>query len=223
MDIQQHIGGVVLAGGLSTRMGRDKATLVGHDGKELLQKNVELLQQLFAHVWVSCRIDAPFENYPCVFDALDNVGPLAGIHASLEYAHSLKLTAIMVVACDMPSLTKSALETLISARNHAVQCYGELADTVEAIAEEASVKVTAYCQKNTNFFQGLGAIWEVCARTQMLKDMTGAAQERRLWRIVPPACQNLVIYEGGELDNIFVNLNTPQDLNKFLHTQSEKG
>ncbi len=211
--LQTYMAGVVLAGGYSTRMGKDKVSLVGSDGRGLLQKNIDLLREFFANVWVSCRKDSPVKNHPCVFDTYENVGPLGGIHASLEHAHSLKLSAVMVVACDMPNLSQTVLQNIIDARNEAIHRQGELA--------HAPIKVTAYCEESTRFFQGLCAIWEVSAREQMLKDMTGQAKERRLWNIAPPACQNLVMYKESVLGNVFTNLNTPNELEEYLRANSE--
>ncbi len=211
MEIQENIGGVVLAGGLSTRMGKDKAFLLDHDGKSFLQKNIQLLQSMCKQVWVSCRQDAPLIDYPCVYDIYENIGPLGGIYSSLEHAYKHGLAAILVIACDMPSLNEQVLKRLIDARNYTVN-----KEKSQNLPQNDLCRVTAYYQEEKQFFQGLCAIWEVHSRAQLHMDMTGKFQERRLWHIVPPQCQNRVMYKEYEWGSAFDNLNTPQEVTEYL-------
>ena len=87
------IGGYVLAGGRSSRMGTDKALLL-LDGKPLVAHAVKKLKRLCAKVSILSN-DVALEEYaPVVGDAFRNLGPLAGIEAALqdsEYAWNLIL------------------------------------------------------------------------------------------------------------------------------------
>ena len=60
--------GIVMAGGLSSRMGRNKLRLSIHgDGKDMLERTVELLGGFTDDVFVSCRAPedaAPFKAIP---------------------------------------------------------------------------------------------------------------------------------------------------------------
>ena len=60
--------GIVMAGGLSSRMGRNKLRLSIHgDGKDMLERTVELLGGFTDGVFVSCRAPedaAPFKAIP---------------------------------------------------------------------------------------------------------------------------------------------------------------
>jgi len=68
---------MVLAGGRSLRMGRNKALLV-IGGQSLLRRSVELLGSLgLARVVVS----GDYPGFDCLTDSYPQLGPLAGLHA----------------------------------------------------------------------------------------------------------------------------------------------
>ena len=102
--------GYVLAGGLSTRMGRDKALLqIG--GQPLIQSAVNLLKALTERVVIL----GPGENYgflgvPVLPDQVPSRGPLSAIYTGLEHSE----TAVnLFLACDMPLMRGSFLELLV--------------------------------------------------------------------------------------------------------------
>ena len=102
--------GYVLAGGKSTRMGRDKALLeIG--GKPLIRSAVNLLRALTDQVAVL----GPEENYdflgvPVFPDLVPSRGPLSAIYTGLERSG----TAVnLFLACDMPLMEGTFLELLV--------------------------------------------------------------------------------------------------------------
>jgi len=94
--------GVVLAGGESRRMGRDKAQ-VEVDGEPLWRRQVGVLRAAGAErVVVARRRGQEAIGYPdCCFDAFEGCGPLAGIHAALAIG-GYPLAAVLAV--DMPGM-----------------------------------------------------------------------------------------------------------------------
>jgi molybdopterin-guanine dinucleotide biosynthesis protein A len=108
--------GLVLAGGRSTRMQRDKATLMYH-GKTQLERAMELLEPLVERAFVSVRPDQTQDpvraRYPQVVDTHSNLGPIAGILAA-QAMHPE--AAWLVLACDLPFLDSQTLEHLLSQR-----------------------------------------------------------------------------------------------------------
>ncbi|HLH31456.1 MAG TPA: molybdenum cofactor guanylyltransferase [Terriglobia bacterium] len=96
------LSGFVLAGGKSTRMGRDKATLDWH-GRTLLDHMVGLLSEAADQVHVVGRDQLP--------DRLPGLGPLSGIATALEFTST---DANLVIAVDLPHLTKDFLKYLRS-------------------------------------------------------------------------------------------------------------
>jgi len=112
---RSNIPGVVLAGGRSSRMGRDKATaLLG--GHSLLDHAVaRLSQQVLA---VAVNADAPEENgIPHVPDRIPGkAGPMAGIHAAMAYAADLPgVSHVVTVSVDSPFFPADLVARLAAA------------------------------------------------------------------------------------------------------------
>ena len=99
--------GIVLAGGTSRRMGRDKAFLeLG--GQPLIAVVIGRMAQVCTEVMVVAGDVRPYAGLgvPVVTDRFRSVGVLGGLHAGLEAAtHELALA----VGCDMPFLSPDLL------------------------------------------------------------------------------------------------------------------
>lgn len=110
--------GLVLAGGRSMRMQRDKATLEYRRGETQLDAAMKLLEGRVARAFVSVRTDQRDDPvraaYAQIVDRGGVEGPIAGIVAALE-EHPDK--AWLVLACDLPFLDARTLDALIAARN----------------------------------------------------------------------------------------------------------
>ena len=110
--------GLVLAGGRSSRMGRDKAALE-YAGRSQLERAFALLDPLVARCFVSVRADQQADplrtRFPQVVDAVPGLeGPAAGILSALR-AHPG--AAWLVLACDLPFLDAGTLQHLIAHRD----------------------------------------------------------------------------------------------------------
>ena len=109
--------GLVLAGGQSSRMGRDKAALE-YDGAPQLSRAVELLQPFCTDVSVSTRPDQSGEELYRTFRTLPDVfigfGPLGGILTALK---SRPNAAWLVLGCDLPFVTPEVINRLMKQRN----------------------------------------------------------------------------------------------------------
>jgi molybdopterin-guanine dinucleotide biosynthesis protein A len=109
--------GIVLAGGRSRRMGRDKAALEYH-GEPHVRRTAALLAGVCERVFVSCRADQAsdptLDGLEKVPDAFDIGGPLNGI-LSAQAAHPQ--AAFLVAACDLPFLSAEALSVLVASRD----------------------------------------------------------------------------------------------------------
>jgi len=108
--------GLVLAGGASRRMGRDKATLA-YGGRTQLAATYALVARHCERAFVSVRADQVSEPeraaLPQVVDGPVGAGPIAGI-AAAQATHPG--AAWLVVACDLPFLGDATLEHLIARR-----------------------------------------------------------------------------------------------------------
>jgi len=102
--------GFVLAGGRSSRMGRDKA-LLPYRGTTLIEYLAGEVRQAAGSV---CLVGPP-ERYrvlpfPVLPDLYPDGGPAAGIHAALR---ATRADWNLIVACDMPALTAAFLAELL--------------------------------------------------------------------------------------------------------------
>ncbi len=108
--------GLVLTGGRSKRMLRDKAALE-YAGRAQLARAVALLEPLVERCFVSTRADqqndAQRAAYPLIVDLVPDIGPIGGLHAAL---HAHPQAAWLVLACDLPFLDTATLQQLIAAR-----------------------------------------------------------------------------------------------------------
>ena len=113
------LNGLILTGGRSTRMGRDKSQLIYH-GKPQREHLAELLAPYCASVFWSVNAEQAIEptaSGPSVIvDLFDFPGPLNGILSAFAQNASV---AWLVVACDMPLLTSQSLDALLQGRNPA--------------------------------------------------------------------------------------------------------
>jgi molybdopterin-guanine dinucleotide biosynthesis protein A len=104
--------GVILAGGKSLRMGRDKGQLM-LQGETLAARAVRTLSALADDVILVTNTPEPFEglNARLIGDQIPGGGAFSGIHAGLTAArHEWAL----VVACDMPFLNLDLLRYMAS-------------------------------------------------------------------------------------------------------------
>lgn len=112
--MSQKIHGLVLVGGESRRMGRDKALLSYDGGSTQLERTAGLLQSVCDRTFVSQRAEQAFatpSGSEAIYDSVEDAkGPLCGILSAMRThtdAHWL------VLACDLPYLQSATLEKLI--------------------------------------------------------------------------------------------------------------
>lgn len=107
-----RVSGIVLAGGKSRRMGRDKAFLE-FDGKVLIARVLERIQRVCDQVVIVANDTDPFERFgvPVVHDVFPGKGSLGGIYSGLDVARD---EYVLAVACDMPFLNEGLLRYQIA-------------------------------------------------------------------------------------------------------------
>jgi molybdopterin-guanine dinucleotide biosynthesis protein A len=104
---------VILAGGTSSRMGRDKAFLE-FGGQTLLARQIALTREVGAReVFISGREGVDYSAFGCrvLVDNFPNSGPAAGIERALEICAS---PLILVLAVDMPAMNAAMLRRLLA-------------------------------------------------------------------------------------------------------------
>ncbi|HEX5168145.1 MAG TPA: molybdenum cofactor guanylyltransferase [Cyclobacteriaceae bacterium] len=108
------IKGLILAGGKSTRMGRDKS-LIDYHGKPQREFLFDLLLNFCAEVYVSCKENAEVpEKLNPLPDLFDMDSPLNGILSAFTMDRSV---AWLTVAVDMPLVDRQTLDYLVLNRD----------------------------------------------------------------------------------------------------------
>ena len=187
-DICGGLTGIVLAGGLSSRLGHDKAELCleGGSGIDLLARSVALLHAVCSRTLV---IGRSTPNYDCVPDDTPRQGPVGGIATALRTAG----TACLVISCDLPFMEGPVLQRLVDA--HATRPTGMLC--------------TLYRQQETGHGEALVAIYEPDCLS-FFQDCL-ARGHLKISRVVPEDRQHFLPYSSRE-SLPFFNINYPADL-----------
>ncbi|MFQ6019353.1 MAG: molybdenum cofactor guanylyltransferase [Dehalococcoidia bacterium] len=112
--MEEPAAGIVLAGGRSQRMGRDKARLALPDGRPLILSVVELLKDVCDEVVVVTDVPGRYADLDLpvrqVTDVVPGQGPLGGLQAGLQ---AVEAPFALTVACDMPFLNPSLLRYMV--------------------------------------------------------------------------------------------------------------
>ena len=188
--LRTKITAVLLAGGESRRMGKDKATLLFR-GKPLWQIQLELLQKLEpTEIFVSARADLVWRPADVQFVADDppSRGPLSGLAASMAQMRNKHLLAL---AIDMPFITEKYLAFLCS-------------------QIEPGRGVIA---KMDNRFEPLAAIYPQEALTDIQRAFTGTdfSLQTMAHRLVVAGRLQVMPVTSRER-KLFLNVNEPADL-----------
>ncbi len=106
----EGVAGVILAGGSSSRMGRNKALMVV-DGEPIIARSYRVLANLFHEVIIVTNTPGEYDFLPCrkVADIYPGAGSIAGLQAGLA---SSGTDRIFVAACDMPYLSPDLIRFL---------------------------------------------------------------------------------------------------------------
>lgn len=185
-----RLSGLVLAGGGSRRMGRDKATLEWH-GVPLVDRVASTLAVVCDEVLIASgdgrRLGRPGE----IADAVADAGPLAGLLAGLEAAaHPL----VAVVAVDMPYASAAVLRALAEAM-------GELDAAVPVVEDRLQPLHAVY---RTACAPALRAYLEEGGRS-----VGGFVGELRV------ALLGREVWGGADPEGAFaINVNRPEDLDE---------
>lgn len=194
IDKEKRVGGLLLAGGKSSRMGKNKALLrpFAENGMNFLELGFNLLAAVADPCYVSCAMGAGYAGYPCLEDSRYGQGPAGGIAAGLVEAEKLGLEGMMVLACDMPLLREMDLRKLL----------------IHFAGAPKTALTCAYVSSATGKMQMLCAIYRARALPVIEKALESG--ERALKRIFAGNSVYPLYYGEAEEENFF-NCNTPAD------------
>ena len=184
------ISAVLLAGGESRRMGKDKGTLPFR-GKPLWQIQLDRLRKLKpADIFVSARTDPEWRPKDVQFVADDppSRGPLSGLAATLARIQSSHLLAL---AIDMPFMNEGHLRALCDQIHPGCGVLPMIGDRAEPLA----------------------AIYSLGAHTEFVKALSGPdfSMQTLTNRLVEMGRLRVVRVSQRE-QQFYRNLNDPSDL-----------
>lgn len=186
----REVYGLVLAGGKSQRMGRDKA-LLDRGGQTQLAYMVELLGRQVDDVFVSTSAelasDAERSQYPLIIDRYKGLGPIAGILSAIREHPEADW---LVVACDLPNVDDETIENLLAQRD-GDQYFTAYASSYDALPEPLCALYHAGCADTIQAYIDDGVH---CPRKILIRSETLLLQQ----------------LHAASLDNV----NTPADLQK---------
>ena len=196
--VLESVSAIILAGGQSRRMGRDKA-LITFKGQPIMVHVIDTLRELSDDVLVVSNRSAAYQSFGIriVPDADPPSGPLGGISAGLAAAqHDLAI----VVACDMPFLNAQVLRLLV----------------------EHAVNVDAVVPLTSDQFEPLHAVYRRTCLAAINRHLAGG--DRRVIsffdevrvQVVPETAWQLLDPTGRSM----ANLNTPDDLHQLRQGQA---
>jgi molybdopterin-guanine dinucleotide biosynthesis protein A len=138
-----HVGGVVLCGGRSSRMGRPKAWLP-FGGEPLLARVVRRLAEAVDPIVVVAAPDQDVPQVPSevaiIRDAEEGRGPLQGIAAGLAALRG-RADAAYITSCDAPFLQPAFVHRLVELLGDRVICVPRVGDFHHPLAAVYRVEV----------------------------------------------------------------------------------
>jgi molybdopterin-guanine dinucleotide biosynthesis protein A len=185
MILADKLYGLVLSGGKSTRMGKDKGLLDYH-GTPQRDYTYNLLSQVCDETFLSIRKNQADEipnDFKTILDEDEFKGPFNGI-LSAHKKHPK--VAWLVLACDMPLMSVKALQELIAARN-------------------PNKLATAFALKENPLPEPLAAIWEANSLSlaiDFMQSQLGTCPRKFLIhndaQLVFPTNENVVLNANSE-------------------------
>lgn len=199
MNFNADIHGYVLAGGASSRFGRDKA-LVRFGETPLLLQIVELAKYSTSNVTIvagSQKYDELGRELQIIEDGWPGEGPLGGIITALEHTATTDLACRwnLILSCDMPFLTREWLQFLVD------RARGSAAGTQVILPHSAHGPEPLCACYRTNAAGALKSVFEGGVRkvTEALKQVRTEMLDESAWKRFDSA------------GRLFWNMNTPAD------------
>jgi molybdenum cofactor guanylyltransferase len=190
MFSKTDLTGIILAGGKSRRLGTNKA-LLELRGKKLIDYPVHLLEKCCSHILISSNQPLPV-SHPVFPDVLQEESPMVGIYSCLLHS---KTSYNVVLSCDMPFLKEELINCLTSRieRNKIIVPvhHDDLIEPLCAIYPTHSAKSLQECIQKKQF----------TLHDYILSQphsMVVISDKMKFWS-----------------DNLFANINTPGDLEKY--------
>ncbi len=180
--------GLVLIGGKSTRMGKDKSQIDYH-GMPQREFVYHQLENVCEKVFISCRPDQEKTiHLPTISDTFVGLGPFGGICSAFR---AYPDAAWLVIATDLPLVNEKTIQQLVENRN-------------------ISKLATAFNSPKNQFPEPLITIWEPRAYPVLLQFLTQGYSCPR--KVLINSDVQLLNAENAE--NVLKNVNHPEEIDE---------
>lgn len=187
------IAPVILAGGKSSRMGRNKSFITLGDKKliDIIAEKVAALFSLPPLLVTNTPDEYAYLGLPTISDLYRDMGPLGGIHAALSHS---KAPRIFVFGCDMPFVSAELIlrmAALAPGFDVVMPRFGERPEPLHTIYSAACLAPAEAClargdRRVISFFPQVKVRY---------------LEEAEIRALLPD-------------DTAFININTPEDLER---------
>ena len=200
--------GVILAGGLATRMGGGDKGLLQIGGHSLLSRVRDRLAPQVAGLALNANGDAArFADLdlPVVADSIEGfAGPLAGVLAGLDWAAEQGAESIVTAAADTPFFPTNLVAQLVAASD------GQKHPLVLATTPRTGEELKSGGRSKINRHPTFG-LWPVALRDDLRAALNDGLRKVVLWTDQHGGREAL--FEAQPFDPFF-NVNTPEDLKR---------
>ncbi|MEO0487107.1 MAG: molybdenum cofactor guanylyltransferase MobA [Pseudomonadota bacterium] len=186
--------GVILAGGQARRMGGGDKGLIELGGRTLLDRVIERIEGQVAGLALNANGNpGRFAEFglPVITDSIEDYpGPLAGVLAGLDWAHSVGAEHIITAAADTPFFPLNLAERLERA----------------ALRANTPIALAATQEGGRTTRHPTFGRWPVALRDDLRSALNQGLRKVVLWTDSHGAATTAFD------DNAFFNINTPEDL-----------
>ncbi len=197
MNNLKNIEAYLLAGGRSNRMGQDKGMMLFH-GKPMIQFVIDEVEKLSLQIKIVANDEAYNTlGYEVFKDVVAEKGPMGGI---LTAIHHSQAENVLILSCDTPFLSSEIINHLIS----------------EVEEEDITVAQTK------NRLHPLCAVYNTSLKKEIEKRIAGG--QLKMQELIDDVRSKRVSMDKFLVNRAeaFVNLNTPEELEKYNHHEFSK-
>ncbi len=191
------VPGVILAGGLASRMGGEDKAMAVLGGETLLTRVIARLAPQCGPLALNANGDPHrFDGYglPVLADSVSGfAGPLAGILAGMDWAASLGADAVVTCAVDTPFFPADLVVRLQDAAG------------TQGMATAASRGPDGETRLHPTF-----GLWAVALRDDLHDALADGRRKVRQWAAGHAA--GTAVFDYDTTVDPFFNINTPQDI-----------
>ena len=195
------IPGIILAGGLSRRMGGGDKGLLMLGKTTIIERVIDKISPQVGSLAININGDSsrfPDYNLPIIQDSIKGyLGPLSGILAGMEWAFKNGNRYIATVAADTPFLPDDFIKRL-----HAM---------VKSKNLNIGIAASRFLRRDDVFIHPTFGIWEVALKDDLRDALANDTRKIMFW--AKKFKLDYYYFETSDkLSDPFFNINTPDDL-----------